>query len=171
MLQGRILSYPDAQRYRLGANYEQIPVNACPYHVANFQRDGLMRVDDNGNDAPNYFLNSFDEIFPDPAYHEPALLLDSDIADHYDRNIDDDHYTQPGLLFTKAMNDYDRHNLVANIVGSMSGITGPKRELIINRQLCHFFRADARLGMGVAAGLGVDVNALMNEMQHAPATV
>lgn len=51
------------------------------------------------------------------------------VADWYDRNGpgDNDHYTQPGLLFTKAMNDYDRHNLVANIVGAMSGISGPKK--------------------------------------------
>ena len=48
MLQGRILSYPDAQRYRLGGNYEQIPVNRCPYLVSNYQRDGQMRVDGNG---------------------------------------------------------------------------------------------------------------------------
>jgi len=45
MLQGRILSYPDAHRYRLGVNYEQLPVNKCPYMVNNFERDGKMRVD------------------------------------------------------------------------------------------------------------------------------
>ncbi|HCW76485.1 MAG TPA: catalase, partial [Candidatus Marinimicrobia bacterium] len=48
LLQGRLLSYPDAQRYRLGVNYEQIPVNQCPYGSSNYQRDGLMQVGDNG---------------------------------------------------------------------------------------------------------------------------
>jgi catalase len=62
MLQGRLLSYPDAHRYNFGANYEQIPVNRCPYAVDNYQRDGLMRVDGNGEDAPNYFPNSLDNI-------------------------------------------------------------------------------------------------------------
>ena len=47
MLQGRLLSYPDAHRHRLGGNYEQIPVNRCPYAVNNYQRDGAMAV--NGN--------------------------------------------------------------------------------------------------------------------------
>lgn len=166
MLQGRLLSYPDAQRYRLGGNYEQIPVNRCPYAVNNYQRDGLMSVNGNGEDAPNYFPNSFDDITVDEAYKEPAMPLDSTVADWYDRNGagENDHYTQPGLLFTKAMNDYDRHNLVSNIVGAMSGISGPKRELIINRQLCHFFRADIKLGLGVAKGLGVDVEVMMHEM-------
>jgi catalase len=168
MLQGRILSYPDAHRYRLGVNYEQIPVNRCPFAVANYERDGYMRVDDNGGESPNYFPNSFDDIYVDESYKEPPMALDGPFGDWYDRNGegDNDHFTQAGLLFTRAMNDYDRHNLVSNIVGSMSGIEGPKKDTIINRQLCHFFRADAHLGAAVAKGLNVDVDAVMRELEH-----
>ncbi len=168
MLQGRLLSYPDAHRYRLGVNYEQIPVNKCPYMVANYERDGQMRVDDNGADSPNYFPNSFDDIYIDESYKEPAMQLDEATADWFDRNGpgDDDHFTQPGLLFTKAMNDYDRHNLVSNIVGAMSGIEGPKKEQIVHRQLCHFFRADPRLGAAVAKGLGVDIEKVRQQLGH-----
>ena len=170
MLQGRLLSYPDAHRYRLGANYEQIPVNKCPYKVSNYERDGMMRVDGNGGSDPNYFPNSFDDIYLDNTYKEPPIELDSLIADWYDRNgvNDFDHYTQPGLLFNKAMNDYDRHNLVSNIVGSMKGITGPRGKDIINRQLCHFYRADARLGTAVAKGLNVNIEEVMAAMRHEP---
>jgi catalase len=52
MLQGRLFSYPDTHRHRLGANYEQIPIN-CPYRtqVNNTQRDGPMRVNKNGGNA------------------------------------------------------------------------------------------------------------------------
>ncbi len=168
LLQGRLLSYPDAHRYRLGVNYEQIPVNKCPYMVANYERDGHMSIDGNGEDAPNYSPNSFDEIYADQSYKEVPMQLESNVADWFDRNGEgeNDHYTQPGWLFTKAMNDFDRHNLVSNIVTSMSGISGEKKDLIISRQLCHFFRADAQLGMGVAKGLGVDVEALMKELKH-----
>ena len=168
MLQGRLLSYPDAHRYRLGANYEQIPVNRCPFAVNNYQRDGLMSVNGNGEDAPNYFPNSFDDIVVDASYKEPAMHLDTTVADWFDRNGEgeNDHFFQPGLLYSKVMNDYDRHNLVSNIVGAMSGISGDKKDVIINRQLCHFFRANASLGMAVAKGLGVDVDAVMNSMKH-----
>ena len=161
MLQGRILSYPDAQRYRLGANYEQIPVNRCPYLVANYQRDGLMRVDGNGGSDPNYFPNSFDDIYTDAAYQEPAQTLDSLVADRFDRNApgEDDHYTQPGIFWRKVLSPEDRQNLVSNIAGAMSGIAGPKRELIVQRQLCHFFRADIGLGMAIAQALGVNFDA------------
>ena len=63
------------------------------------------------------------------------------------------------------MNVQDRKNLVQNIVDAMSGISGEKRNEIINRQLCHFFRADIQLGMSVANGLGIVVDE--NAMAHA----
>src|SRR5882672_11485084 len=134
MLQGRILSYPDAHRHRLGPNYEQIPVNKCPYAVNNYQRDGQMRVDGNGGSEPNYWPNSFDGIHADPSYKEPPQELDNTLADWYDRNgtNDNDHYTQPGNLFRVVMNDQQKANTIANIVGAMSGINGPKKELIVN---------------------------------------
>jgi catalase len=157
MLQGRLLSYPDAHRYRLGANYEQIPVNRCPFAVNNYQRDGAMRIDGNGGQNPNYHPNSFDNIAVDQAYKEPAQEMDSIIADWYDRNApgENDHYAQPGNLYRQVMTTEQKAETVNNIVNAMSGIAGPKRDEIINRQLCHFFRADIELGMRVAQGLGV----------------
>ena len=167
MLQGRILSYTDAQRYRLGGNYEQIPVNRCPFMISNYQRDGQMHVDGNGGSAPNYFPNSFDDIEPDPSYIMPAEILDSNIGDWYDRNAEgeNDHYTQPGIFFREVLSDDDKKHLISNIVGAMSGIDGPKRDLIINRQLCHFFRADIQLGMAITNGLGINVDEII-PMQH-----
>ncbi|MCX6350962.1 MAG: catalase [Bacteroidetes bacterium] len=159
MLQGRLLSYPDAHRYRLGVNYEDIPVNKCPYMVSNYQRDGLMQMGDNGGASPNYRPNSFDDIVVDESYKEPPMPLEVDTADWFDRNkYDNDHYTQPGDLYTKAMNDMDRKNLVHNIVNSMSGITGEKKDEIINRQLCHFFRANIQLGIAVAKELEITID-------------
>lgn len=159
MLQGRILSYPDAQRYRLGGNYEQIPVNRCPFATNNYQRDGQMRVDGNGGSNPNYFPNSFDHIEVDERYKAPSLALDSTVAGWFDRNEkgEDDHYSQPGNLF-RLMEPHLQQNTINNIVGAMSGIDGPKKDEIINRQLCHWFRADMNLGMGVAQGLGVQID-------------
>ncbi len=167
MLQGRLLSYPDAHRYRLGANYEQIPVNRCPYATTNYQRDGFMRVDGNGGSNPNYFPNSFDAIEVDESYKEPNWELDSYVADWYDRNAkgNNDHYTQPGNLY-RLMPAPEKTDLVETIVAAMGGIETHKRELIIHRQLCHFFRADPDLGMRVATGLKVDVQAILNEMKH-----
>jgi catalase len=166
MLQGRILAYNDAHRYRIGANYEQLPVNRCPYMVNNFQRDGAMALNGNGGSEPNYFPNSFDNIAEDAAYTEPPMELDTNIADWYSRNAEgeNDHYTQPGIFYRETLNAQDKKNLISNIVGAMSGIAGDKKSEIINRQLCHFFRADIGLGMAIAQGLGVTVDESV--MQH-----
>lgn len=165
MLQGRILSYPDAHRYRLGVNYEQIPVNKCPYMVSNYERDGHMRVDGNSGKAPNYFPNSFDNITADESYKQPAWDLQASVADWYDRNAEgeNDHYTQPGNLY-RLMSAEQKQHLVNNIAGAMNGIDGPKRELVINRQLCHWFRADINLGMAVAKALEIDLEESMKQM-------
>lgn len=156
MLQGRILAYPDAHRYRLGANYEQLPVNRPIVPVHNHQRDGFMALDGNGGSAPNYFPNSFDDIEADKEYKEPPMRLDSDLADTWDRNKnDDDHYSQPGTLFRKVMTDKERANTVANFVGALKGVSGPKKKEILMRQLDHFHKADKELAMLVAKGLGI----------------
>lgn len=168
MLQGRLLSYPDAQRYRLGVNFEQIPVNKCPFAVNNYHRDGTMRVDENGGSSANYYPNSFDEIYVDEKYKQNSMLLDGMIADWYDRNAEgeNDHYTQPGILFYRVMTEKEKKNTIHNIIESMKGISGPKRSTIINRQLCHWFRVDEKLGMEVAIGLGVDVDEVMMGLKH-----
>jgi catalase len=157
MLQGRILAYPDAHRYRIGVNFEALPVNKCPYAVNNYHRDGAMRFDGNGGSAPNYYPNSFDNIYEDENAKGQPYELESNVVAYFDRNEnDDDHYTQPGNLF-RLMDEQAKKNTISNIVGAMSGISGPKRDEIIMRQLCHWFRADENLGKGIAAGLGVAV--------------
>ncbi|TXF75847.1 catalase [Chryseobacterium sp.] len=164
MLQGRLFSYPDAQRYRIGVNAHQLPVNACPFGFNNYQRDGAMAFNEAG-DAPNYFPNSFDRVKPDPDYKNFEYEITSMHVANFNRNeFDDDHYTQPGLFYTKALNENDRQHLIKNIVKHMQGISGPKREEIIGRQLCHFFRANIELGMKIAMGLQINIDA--NMMSH-----
>ena len=118
-----------------------------------------MCVDENGGDTPNYSPNSFDDIETDHSYREPAMKLESDVADWFDKNEnDDDHWTQPGNLFRNVMTDQERENTISNFVGHMKGINGPKRDEIIGRQLSHFYMADKELAMKVAEGLNVFFN-------------
>ncbi len=156
LLQGRIFAYPDAHRYRLGVNYNQIPVNRSINEVNNHQRDGFMSIDGNGKDSPNYFPNSFDDIKADKKYKELASVLESNVADTFNRNEDDDDfYTQPGDLFRKVMTDKERKNTVNNIISSMKGISGARADEIIQRQLSHFYKVDKNLVKDIAKGLKV----------------
>jgi len=97
-VQGRLFSYGDAQRYRLGRHHHLIPINAAkiPYH--SFHRDGAMRVDGNYGSTLGYEPNSYGEWEQQPDFAErppPGRR-----CDHWDfRKDDDDYYTQPGKLF------------------------------------------------------------------------
>src|SRR6056297_2551193 len=91
MLQARVFSYADAHRYRLGVNYERLPVNIPrATKVKNtYQRDGAMRFDNNGGNAPNYEPNSFGGPVEDHAYDEPPLKISGDV-DRYGNEDEDD---------------------------------------------------------------------------------
>ncbi len=148
MLQARLFAYADAHRYRLGANYERLPVNAPRAATANYQRDGSMRFDENGGGSPNYEPNSFGGPTADPAYREPPLKISGD-ADRYEqkRGVDDD-YVQPGNLY-RLMPEEEQRRLVENIAASLS--KAPKA--IQERMVEHFRRADTAYGDGVAKRL------------------
>ncbi|WP_434457824.1 catalase [Stutzerimonas urumqiensis] len=151
MLQGRVFAYADAHRYRIGTNFQQLPVNApqCPYR--NYQRDGAMRFDGNGGAAPNYEPNSYaDAPKQAPAYAEPPLALEG-AAHRYDQREDTDYYSHAGALF-RLMNEDQRALLIANIVGAMQSVS---RDVQL-RQLAYFVKADPAYGAGIAKGLGID---------------
>ena len=98
MLQGRLFSYGDAQRYRLGVNHHLIPVNKARCPVTSFHRDGAMRVDGNYGSTLAYEPNSYGEWQQQQAFAEPPLGLEG-AADHWNHREDEDYYSQPGMLF------------------------------------------------------------------------
>lgn len=168
MLQGRLLSYPDAHRYRLGVNYEQIPVNRCPFMVNNYQRDGFMRIDGNSGSSVNYYPNSFDEIYINKNYKDRIQNINAKGIGWYDRNgiKEDDHYSQPSIFWKKVLNTKDKKNLIQNIINSINGITGYKKNQIIYRQLFHFFKIDNDFGMQISQGLSINTEEIKKYIKN-----
>jgi catalase len=136
VLQGRLFSYPDAQRYRLGVNHHNIPVNApkCPVH--HYSRDGLMRTDGNYGAAKNYEPNSFDGPKQSSILDDPALEIIGN-ADRYDHRDNNDDYTQAGNLY-RILPEDEQQRLIQNIANSMREV--PKT--IQDKMLAHFGQAD-----------------------------
>ena len=152
MLQGRLFSYGDAQRYRLGVNHHLIPVNAsrCPFH--SYHRDGAMRVDGNHGSTPGYEPNSYGEWKQQPEFAEPPLGLEG-AADHWNHREDEDYFSQPGLLF-RLMNSEQQQALFGNTARSLGG--APKEIKI--RHIGHCLKADPAYGKGIAATLGIPLS-------------
>ncbi|HDS1200023.1 catalase KatB [Shewanella algae] len=152
MLQARLFAYADAQRYRIGANYNQLPVN-CPHatQANHHQRAGAMagaqcpyHGSQTGGDASaNYGPNSQPSGLQDATeFKEPPLRLDGE-ADRYSRYGQDD-YTQAGNLY-RLLPEEEKARLISNICGTLSQATQDVQQ----RMIGHFSQADADYGRRV----------------------
>jgi catalase len=154
LLQGRLFSYHDTHRHRLGANYHQLPVNAprgCK--VQNYQRDSFMQFDDDGDSSPNYYPNSFGGPVPDPTAIEPNFEVSGEAGRHQYTHPNDD-FVQAGDLYRKVMTVVDRDHLIDNIVTHLSNA----QERLQYRQTALFYKAEKEYGKRVAEGLKIDID-------------
>ena len=155
LLQGRIFSYGDAQRYRLGVNHNLIPVNApiCP--VNSYHRDGLMRTDDNYGSRKHYVPNSYGE-WEDNGVKEPPLRIQGDV-DRYNpyEDREDDVFKQPGNLY-RLMTEDKRALLIENTVRNMQGTT----DNLKYRHAVHCYKADPDYGERLINAFNLDMDYL-----------
>lgn len=153
MLQGRLFSYGDAQRYRLGVNHHLIPVNKarCPFH--SYHRDGSMRVDDNYGGTLGYEPNSYGEWQEQPDFSEPPMELSGAAAHWNAREDDSDYYTQPGRLF-RLMTKEQQEVLFDNTARAMDD--APMDIKIRHAGNC--YKADPAYGEGVAKALKISMD-------------
>lgn len=156
MLQGRLFSYPDTHRHRLGPNYTQIPVNralGCRQPPMNHQRDALMVVDGNGGAAPNYEPNSNSadaKVQASAAYSQFPV---SGVVARHPVKLTDADFVQAGRLYA-IQSPEGKARMVSNLVGHLRNAKPHLRA----RQLAHFKRADKELGARIEQGLAALTN-------------
>lgn len=150
MLQARLFAYQDAHRYRIGTNYQLLPINAprCPMH--NYAVDGSMRFDGNMGRGPNYEPNSD----PNAPKEDRSLLnklspmpTDGELF-WYDHREVEDHYQQPGDLY-RLFDDGEKARLVENITGSLK----MARPDIQDKMVALWAKCDADLGERLSRSL------------------
>ena len=134
LLQFRMFLYTDAQYYRLGVNYHQIPVN-CPFMTKNYHpatRDGKMRVDNNGGVESPIYPNS--STNPPPARPDPRAIkspvqisgtLGRFAASKHETGNPDEEYVQARMFYLESLSEADRQNLFINIAKPLSTVTVP----------------------------------------------
>ena len=154
MLLGRLFSYPDTHRHRIGPNYLQLPINRPKSEVHSYNKDGAMRYEHSGA-QPVYAPNSFGGLRADSErYPDASWQADGDIVrTAQERHSEDDDYAQAGGLFREVLSDLDREHLVQNIVGHLgSDVSGAVQE----RAVAHWRKVDSDLGARIATGIGLD---------------
>jgi catalase len=151
MLMGRVFSYHDTHLHRIGANYEQLPVNAPRARVHNYDKDGPMTFRHAGA-QPVYSPNSYGGPRADPTKELPGWWVEAgEIGRYaYELHRDDDDFIQPGSLYRDVLGATDREHLVTNIVAHASdGVSVDVQQRVI----AYWTSVDAELGGRVAAGL------------------
>ena len=156
MLLGRLFSYADTHRYRVGTNYLQLPVNAPKVEVHSYNKDGPMRYRHNGK-QPVYAPNSYggpqadSERYPDPGWFTNGEIMRSAYTPH----AEDNDFVQPGNLYRHVLSETDREHLVNNIVTHMS--QGVERFIQERTVKSYWYPVDPDLGARVAKGLGLQI--------------
>lgn len=171
LLQGRLFAYGDAQRYRLGVNADQIPVNRAHCDVHAYHRDGFMRVDGNYGATKGYAPNGFGEWEQQPQYRPKSLPVNGPV-DHYNpyEERQDDCFYQPGDLY-RLMTETQKQALISNTIEDIKPVT----ENIKYRHAAHCYLADKDYGARLAKGLDLSIDevkklAAMSEPDRLEAT-
>jgi catalase len=151
MLQGRLFAYGDTQRYRLGVNHTQLPVNRSRATGAqNYGRDGQMRFDGNFGRTKNYEPNSHGGPVQSSEPSHAGLEIHGLTGSYpWQKHREDSDFVQAGALY-RVMKEDEKKRLVANIAGNLSRI---RSDDVIARSIGHFRNADPDYGARIEAAV------------------
>lgn len=153
VLQARMFAYPDAQRYRLGVNYTQLPPNRaiCPVY-APFERDGLATMGRNYGGDPNYVRSTLtpgvvSQSVQDVRHNE--WLRSGAVLGLNEIPVDDEDFVQPRALWNNVFDEAERRKWVANVTESLEGVLPEIQQATI----AMFSRVEPRIGQMMEAQL------------------
>lgn len=156
MLLGRVFSYPDTQRHRIGANYQQLPVNrpVCPMNV--YQQDGPMAYMHNG-ELPNYAPNTMGRAYSGAAeataltpVPEDSWEADGELvrAAATPRSEEDNDFYQAGVLLREVFSEEERQEFVENVAGH---VANGVKEPVLSRVFEYWHNVDPDIAAAIKA--------------------
>ena len=149
MLQGRGFSYLDTQRYRIGINFIQLPINKPKVKVDNNMQDGAMNYYPNKGKV-NYYPSSIEKNPKKvaPCDKDDFMYVEGEIV----RKVieKEENFRQAGERY-RSLIKKDQDNLIHNIVMDLCGVN----EKIQRKMIEYFTIADKDFGCRVKKGLGI----------------
>ena len=159
LLQGRLFSYFDTQRYRLGSNFQQIPINKPKDKMMNYNQDGALSSRGRTGDV-NY----------EPSRANAGSYLDENKYRYSHRTLSGttmqqviaktDNFTQAGELY-RSYSESEKTNLIANLSGDLGQVKDKK---IMYKMISYFYQADADYGNRLAKALGLKLDDVKSSM-------
>ncbi len=151
MLLARNFAYSDAHRYRIGVNFQQLPVNRPINEVHSYNFDGAMTVEHGGNTrqyAPNSFGDSWSDVEGriDDSWESDGEL----VRQAYTLHSEDDDFGQAGTLYREVFDASSRERFIATLIDQGSAITNAQ---VKQNFLAYWSQVDADLGAQLTAEL------------------
>ena len=154
MLQGRLFSYADTQRYRVGTNYMDLPVNRPRIPVRNNNIDGAMQFLPQQGEV-NYEPNTSPTLPVEQTEYRYSQYPVSGVTQQ--RKVDkEDNFRQAGEFY-RSLSRHDQDNLIKNLASDLGAVANPE---IRRTMVSHFYQADADYGTRLAKLVNVDIASL-----------
>ncbi len=162
LLQGRLFSYFDTQRHRIGPNFQLLDVNRPADSPSNHGQNGAMNMRAAKGDV-NYQPSTRDEAtFVDtPSYKSSVRKVSGETMQSAISK--QNNFSQAGDLYV-SLSEGERTNLIANLAGDLGQV---KNRAIQARIVSHFYQANADYGTRLAKAVGVSMDELKPHMGKA----
>lgn len=153
LLQGRLFSYLDTQRYRLGSNFQKIDINIPKNVVKNYNQDGALRNTDQKSNV-NFQPSVTSDLKENAAYRAYQTKISGFVQQAKIKK--EDNFAQAGALYL-SFTEAERANLISNLAGDLGQV---KNKAVQLKMISHFYRANAEYGTRLAKALGVSIDSV-----------
>jgi catalase len=148
LLQGRLFSYTDTQRYRIGANFQQLAINAPKVQVNTHNQDGALSNRKKASDV-NYQPSQSAEGFSDNEQYEYAVSKFTNVATMQSKITKPNDFKQAGEFY-RSLSEAEKASLIKNLSGDLGVV---KNKDIARKMVGHFYLADTDYGTRLAKAL------------------
>lgn len=151
ILHARMFAYQDAQLYRLGTNFAQIPINSCPF-AKSYSRNGRMTVGTNGGPSPNYYPNTFHGLNSNDnqSYKQSVYAVSGDV-DRVELKNDDD-FSQATYHWLHRIGDEEKERIIGNVASTLKVVDPRIQKKFLDNIV---YNINKQFGDGVKAALNL----------------
>ncbi|WP_029279140.1 catalase [Pedobacter borealis] len=150
LLQGRLFSYFDTQRYRIGANFQALPVNAPKVAVQSYNQDGALSNRQKTSDV-NYQPSVSEKEYTDNSNYKYAATTYNPASTVQHKIDKPDNFKQAGDFY-RSLSDAEKSELVKNLTGDLSVVNDRS---VVLKMVGYFYMADADFGKRLASVLKI----------------
>lgn len=150
LLQGRLFSYFDTQRHRIGGNFQQLPINAPKVATTTYNQDGFLSSRKQSGDVNYQPSTNKPEIVDDKKFKYSVSEF-KDVKTAQAKITKPNDFQQAGELY-RSFSQKDKDNLIKNLSGALKAVRNPT---IVAKMISHFYQADREYGTRLAQELNL----------------